>query len=98
MALEQGHDVMKLTRMNLPGRANVHLTPGRTMMRWLPGEALSRRLSPPGVSARSLYKWLRSVKPDSGGHQIQELAECTPKLRYSRQRLFKYCTACCVCG
>ncbi|CAI1171991.1 Uncharacterised protein [Serratia entomophila] len=46
MALEQGHDVMKLTRMNLPGRANVHLTPGRTMMRWLPGEALSARAIP----------------------------------------------------
>lgn len=26
-----------------------------------------------GVSAHSLYKWVRSVKPDNNGHQAQDL-------------------------
>nr|CDS56432.1 transposase [Serratia symbiotica] len=33
-----------------------------------------------GVSAHSLYKWLRSVKPDNSGHQAQDLLDARTEI------------------
>lgn len=33
-----------------------------------------------GVSAHSLYKWVRSVKPDNNGHQTQDLLDARTEI------------------
>lgn len=33
-----------------------------------------------GVSAHSLYKWVRSVRPDNSGHQAQDLLDARTEI------------------
>ena len=40
-----------------------------------------------GVSAHSLYKWLRSVKPDNSVHQAQDLLDARTEILRLKARL-----------
>lgn len=40
-----------------------------------------------GVSVHSLYKWLRAVKPDSNGQQVQDLLDARTEILRLKEQL-----------